>query len=178
MKISHTILTILTIISCVLPASGALDPEPSDDGFLITAEQVEGREGARGRIVYLEGKVTIERRGARLQGEHGIYRESEGIAIVFGNVHGTDEGSTIACDTLEYYRDTDVAVLIGNASFADSSGVTNARRIEVLRRQNVAVCSGDVVSYDTEGTTELRSGMLVYDFDRSEARASGQPMRR
>ena len=149
---------------------------PSDDGFVITADSVEGSEGPRGRVVRLEREVTVRRGEATLVGDHGIYYESEGVAVVFGNVHGVDEGSNIACDTLRYFRELDRALLIGNASYGDTSGVTTADRIDVYRREGIAVCDGHAVAVDYEGASELRAGRIVYDFDRNEARASGDPI--
>lgn len=146
------------------------------DQFVITAEEVEAEDGPDGRVVHLNRNVTITRGGATLVGARGVYYEATRHAVITGGVEGVDRGRTIACDTLEYFRDTDVAWLIGNASYSDSSGTTSARRIELLRPQNVAVCRGDVVSSDAEGTSSLTAGWLVYDFDREEARASVGPV--
>ena len=109
----------------LLTASG-FSEEPPSDGFIITADSVEGTDGPRGRVVRLERNVTIRRGDATLVGERGIYYESEGLAIVFGNVNGVDRGSSIACDTLRYFREPDRALLVGNASYGDTSGVTTA----------------------------------------------------
>ncbi len=153
-------------------AGSGADP----DGFVITADSVEGEETPRGRVIYLRDNVTITRGGATLVGALGIYREYDRVATLFGDVHGVDGGTTIACDTLTYYQSTDVAILTGNPSYSDTTGVTTARRIEVLRREQIAHCEGDVVVVDHEGTSELTAGRLVYDFERREARAYDSPV--
>ena len=160
----------------LLLAALATGETPPEDGFLITADSVEGSEGPRGRVIYLEREVTVRRGEATLVGDHGVYYESEGIAVVFGDVHGVDEGSSIACDTLRYFREFDRALLIGNASYGDTSGVTTADRIDIYRRERIAVCVGNAVAVDHEGTSELRAGRIIYDFDRNEARASVGPV--
>ena len=142
---------------------------------MITAEQVEAAEGPRGRVVRLADNVTITRLGATLRGARGVYYETEGHAVIFGDVTGEDDGRTIACDTLDYFLDTDVALLRGNASYSDTSGTTTADRIHLLRGENVAVCRGDVRSRDSDGAFELLAGKLVYDFDAGEGRASSEP---
>ncbi len=153
-------------------AGSGADP----DGFVITADSVEGEETPRGRVIYLRDNVTITRGGATLVGALGIYREYDRVATLFGDVHGVDGGTTIACDTLTYYQSTDVAILTGSPSYSDTTGVTTARRIEVLRREQIAHCEGDVVVVDHEGTSELTAGRLVYDFERREARAYDSPV--
>jgi len=152
------------------------EPELPPGSFEITAEEVEAQEGPEGRVVILEGNVTIRQGGATIVGDHGIYRDTHGVALVHGNVHGVDGLTKIACDSLFYYQRSDVALLKGNASYADTSGVTRARRIEMFRRSGVAVCVGDVNAVDREGASELTAGRLVYDFDRREARASDGPV--
>lgn len=173
-----TVRLICATTTVLLLAALAAGEAPPQDGFIITADSVEGSEGPRGRIVRLESHVTIRRGDATLVGDHGIYYESEGIAVVFGDVHGVDQGSSVACDTLRYFRQPDRALLIGNASYADSAGVTTADAIDVYRRERIAVCVGDAVAVDHEGTSELRAGRIVYDFDRNEARASEGPVLR
>ena len=172
MTVRLTFLSAAVLLLAVL-AAGETPPE---DGFLITADSVEGSEGPRGRVIYLEREVTVRRGEATLVGDHGVYYESEGVAVVFGDVHGVDEGSSIACDTLRYFRELDRALLIGNASYGDTSGITTADRIDVYRRERIAVCVGDAVAVDHEGTSELRAGRIIYDFDRNEARASVGPV--
>lgn len=167
-----TSLVAVVLLFSVLAAGEA----PPEDGFLITADSVEGSEGPRGRVIHLEREVTVRRGEATLVGDHGVYYESEGIAVVFGDVHGLDEGSSISCDTLRYFRELDRALLIGNASYGDTSGVTTADRIDVYRRERKAVCAGNAVAVDHEGTSELRARRIIYDFDRNEARASGDPV--
>ncbi len=176
MKSVGTLLILLCIALPAATARGQVEPLDDPSGFVISADQVEGSELPEGRVVFLDGNVTIERGAARLMGERGVYREAQGYAVIFGDVHGVDGPRTIVCDTLTYYRDTDIVVLTGNASYADTSGVTEARRIELLRRENVAICTGDVVAVDHEGSFRLTSGRLVYDFDRQEARAYDGPV--
>ena len=161
----------------LLTASG-FSEEPPSDGFIITADSVEGTDGPRGRVVRLERNVTIRRGDATLVGERGIYYESEGLAIVFGNVNGVDRGSSIACDTLRYFREPDRALLVGNASYGDTSGVTTADVIDVYRREKIAVCTGNAVASDHDGSSKLRAGRIIYDFERDEARASVDPVLR
>ncbi len=142
---------------------------------MITAERVEAEEGPQGRIVRLAENVTVTRLGATLRGARGVYYESEGHVVIFGNVTGEDAGRTIRCDTLDYFLDTDVAYLRGNASYTDTSATTTADRIHMLRGENVAVCRGNVRSRDSDATSELLAGSLVYDFDTGEGRASKGP---
>jgi lipopolysaccharide assembly outer membrane protein LptD (OstA) len=182
LKLSPTIVLLFTAAALIAgPAVAAFaqavpaEPPPDPDRFLITAEEVEAEEGPRGRIVRLEKNVTITRHGATLVGDQGIYYEAEGHAVIFGNVTGEDDGRSIACDTLDYFLDTDVAHLRGNASYGDTSGTTFADEIYMLRAENVAVCVGNVRTSDVDGTTLLTAGKLVYDFDTGEGRASRRP---
>ncbi len=186
MKILRRLLLVLTLACAFAHVASAQDtggvtpdravPGAGPDGFVITADSVEGEETPRGRIIYLRDNVTITRGGATLVGALGIYREYDRIAILFGDVHGVDGGTTIACDTLTYYQTTDVAILTGSPSYSDTTGVTTARRIEVHRREQIAHCEGDVVVVDHDGTSELTAGRLVYDFERREARAYESPV--
>jgi lipopolysaccharide assembly outer membrane protein LptD (OstA) len=146
-----------------------------DDQVIVSARQVDATEGPRGRVVTLRDSVTITMRDARVRGSSGLYFESEGRALVFGDVTGTEGGRSIAADTLEYVESTDVVTLDGSASYSDSTGTTSADVIRLFRRQNVAVCSGRVRFTDVDGTVELTAGRLVYDFDREEGRASRGP---
>ncbi len=180
------LLAALALFFAHAPAASAQMPAPAprfdvvadapDDGFVITARSVEGGEGDGGRVIHLEGDVTITRGQATLIGRHGTYYESRGLAVVFGDVHGTDGGSSVACDTLRYFRNQDRAYLIGNASYSDTSGVTCAERIDVYRRERLAVCRGDAVAVDHDGSFELRAGRILYDLAREEARASESPV--
>ena len=179
MKLSPTIISLLIAVATAawpaVPSLAAVLDEPGSDQFAITAERVEAEEGPRGRIVRLEENVAVTRLGATLRGAHGVYYEAEGHVVIFGNVTGEDDGRAIACDTLDYFLDTDIAHLRGNASYADTSATTTADRILMLRRENVAVCQGNVRSRDSDGTSELLAGSLVYDFDTGEGRASREP---
>jgi lipopolysaccharide assembly outer membrane protein LptD (OstA) len=181
-KLSPTVLSLLIAVATAawpaVPSLAAGLDEPGSDQFVITAERVEAEEGPRGRVVRLEENVTVTRPGATLRGAHGIYYETEGHVVLFGNVTGEDEGRAIACDTLDYFLDTEIAHLRGNASYADTSATTTADRILMLRGENVAVCRGNVRSLDSDGTSELLAGSLVYDFDTGEGRASRDPVLR
>ena len=181
MKLSPTVVSLLIAVATATgptaPALAALD-EPGPDQFMITAERVEAEEGPRGRVVRLEENVTITRLGATLRGAHGLYYEAAGHAIIFGDVTGEDGGRTVACDTLDYFLNTDAALLRGNASYCDTSATTTADRIHMLRRENVAICWGNVRSWDEDATFELVAGKLVYDFDAGEGRASREPVLR
>ncbi|MEA3409207.1 MAG: hypothetical protein U9Q95_02555, partial [Candidatus Eisenbacteria bacterium] len=178
MKLFPTVISLLIALTgaawSAAPAPPAVD-EPGPDQFMITAERVEAEEGPRGTVVWLEENVTITRLGATLRGARGIYYETEGHAIIFGNVTGEDDGRTIRCDTLDYFLDTDVVLLRGNASYGDTSATTTADRIHMLAVENSAICRGNVRSRDTDGTFELLAGKLVYDFDTGEGRASDEP---
>lgn len=175
-------LTKAVLLSLILLTSGAFGqagepPSPVDpDGFVITADSVEGGEGPTGRWVRLEDNVTITRDGSLLVGDRGFYRQGERVAIIYGDVHGTDQGARIACDTLKYFRDVDLIVLTGNASFADTAGVLTADRMEMHRRLGIAVASGSCVALDDDGKSQLTSGRLIYDFERHEIRASRDPL--
>lgn len=178
MKLSPTVVSLLIAVAMAAwPAIPSLAAEdaPGPDQFMITAERVEAEEGPRGTVVRLADNVTITRLGATLRGARGVYYETEGHAIIFGDVTGEDDGRTIACDTLDFFLDTDVALLRGNASYSDTSGTTTADRIHLLRGENVAICRGDVRSMDSDGAFELLAGKLVYDFDTGEGRASSEP---
>ncbi|MBD3367667.1 MAG: LPS assembly protein LptD [Candidatus Eisenbacteria bacterium] len=159
-------------------ALSATSPQQAggDDGFIISADTVEGSEGPEGRVVELYGNVSITRRGAVLTGARGTVYEDTGLAVIRGNVRGTDGPASIACDSLRYYRDDDVAVLTGNASYADTSVVARARRIDIYRLDEIAVFSGDVVAEDVDGEAELTAQRLVYDAARGEARSYGDPV--
>jgi lipopolysaccharide assembly outer membrane protein LptD (OstA) len=163
------------LLAALLAVSQAA-PTGDDDGFVLSADTVEGRDGPEGRVVELFGNVTITRRGATLTGERGTVYDDRGLAVLTGGVRGVDGASSVSCDSLRYFRDTDVAVLIGNASYADTSVVVTSRSISVYRRQEKAVFSGDVVARDADGSVELRSERLVYDESRGEARAYGEPV--
>jgi lipopolysaccharide assembly outer membrane protein LptD (OstA) len=168
-------------ILCLAAAAAAAPPDPApnasaDSGFTVSADAVEGHEGPRGNVAYLEGNVTVKRGGATLTGKRGIYYESEGLAVIFDGVSGVDGTSTVSCDTLKYFRDTDTAVLIGSAAYSDSAGTTTADVIEVMRRERLAVAVGGATARDAEGTTRLTAGRIVYDFDRREGRASEGPL--
>jgi lipopolysaccharide assembly outer membrane protein LptD (OstA) len=167
-------LLLAAVVSAAPPGAG--EAASADSGFTISADTVEGAEGARGNVAYLEGHVTVERGGATLRGAHGVYFKSEGLAVVFGHVTGVDETSTVSCDTLKYFEDTDTVLLIGNAAYSDSAGTTTADVIEVLRRQRIAVAVGAATARDPEGTTRLTAGRIVYDFERREGRASEGPL--
>ena len=179
MKLSPTVVSLLIAVATAAgpatPAPAAPD-EPGPDQFMITAERVEAEEGPRGKVVRLAENVTITRLGTTLRGARGIYYEAEGRATIFGDVTGEDDGRTICCDTLDYFLDTDVVLLRGNASYSDTSGTTTADRIHMLREENVAVCRGNVRSQDSDATFELLAGLLVYDFDTGEGRASREPV--
>lgn len=170
----------LVLLPCVLLAEPAVPapagPDATPGELVVTAKRVEAREGPRGKEVILEEDVTLTRQGATLVADRGIYYESEGLALLFGHVHGVDGTSEIACDTLRYFRDLDRATLLGHASYADTSGVTRARRIEMYRREDIAVCVGDAVAVDNERTSELRAGRIIYDFESGRAAASGEPV--
>jgi lipopolysaccharide assembly outer membrane protein LptD (OstA) len=176
-------LPIAIAILCALAALGPARAQPgapalwpSDDGFTISALDVEVGEGPGGRTAVFEGNVTLEREGARLVAEHGLYREARREVVLYGGVSGTDEGATVAADTLRYFRESDLAVLIGRASYADTAASVTADRIEFFRAEGIAVCVGNAVAVDAERTSELRAARILYDFDRSEARASGDPV--
>ena len=173
MKLAPALLTLALTVA--LAACSWAQEQPREDEFFITADNVEYTEGADGRVLRLSDNVTITREGARLVGRRGLYYESARRALLYGGVSGVDGGRSVACDTLEYFSDTDVAHLIWHASYSDSTGTTTADRISLLRTENVAVCRGNVTSYDHEGTSELHAGWLVYDFDRGEARATREP---
>jgi lipopolysaccharide assembly outer membrane protein LptD (OstA) len=179
-KLSPTVISLLIAVATaawpVVPSLAAVPDEPGSDQFVITAERVEAEEGPPGRIVWLEENVTVTHLGATLRGAHGIYYETEGHVILVGNVTGEDEGRAIACDTLDYFLDTEIAHLRGNASYSDTSATTTADRILMLRGENVVVCRGNVRSRDSGGTSELLAGSLVYDFDTGEGRASRGPV--
>lgn len=168
---SRTILSILLLAA----AGTGFCAEPSD-GFDISATHAEAVETALGRVIHLEDNVTITRGGATLVGDRGRYLESARVAVIFGNVRGVDGAATTSCDTLRYLRDSDTAFLLGNASYADTSGMINADRIELLRSIDMAVASGDVVVTMSEGGSELRAGLVVYDIERREVRASRGPV--
>jgi lipopolysaccharide export system protein LptA len=155
----------------VVPASSG-DP----DGFVITADSVEGGEGPTGRWIRLENNVTITREGSSLVGDRGFYREGERVAVIYGGVHGTDRGARVTCDTLKYFRDLDLIVLIGNASYADTAGVLCADRMEMYRREGIAVSRGSCVATDDDGKSRLTGGRLIYDFERHEIRTSREPL--
>ena len=179
MKPSTTAISLLIATALfALPGGAAAQQQsaPDPDQFMITAESVEAEEGPRGRVVRLERNVTITRLGAALTGDLGVYYESEGHAIIYGNVTGEDGGRAVACDTLDYFLGTDTALLRGNASYSDSSATTTADRIHMIRSANVAVCRGNVLSSDTAGTFRLSAGKLVYDFDAGGGRASRDPL--
>ena len=132
-RLSPTVVSLLiAVATAAWPAvpslAAAQSDEPGPDQFMITAERVEAEEGPRGRVVRLAENVTITRLGATLIGALGVYYESEGHAVIFGNVTGEDDGQTVACDTLDYFLDTDVALLRGSASYSDSSATTTADR--------------------------------------------------
>ena len=165
----------LSVASVLLSVAVCVAQTQEDDGFVIAARAVEGVEGADGRVVRLEGDVTIERGGATLVGRRGIYYEARGLAVIFGDVSGVDGESSISCDTLRYWRDSDRAYLIGNASYSDTAGVTTARRIHIYRREHLALCLGDAVAVDHDGTFELRAGRIMYDFDAGRAEAFESP---
>jgi lipopolysaccharide assembly outer membrane protein LptD (OstA) len=165
---------VAALLAVATPHASGQD-SPGTKEFIITADEVEAEEGDRGKIVWLERNVTIVRGLARLRGSHGAYYESEGHAIVYGDVTGTDAGRSVACDTLRYDLNTDTALLIGNASYSDSTATTYADLITLLRPQNVAICEGSVRTVASDGTTELLAGRLVYDFDTGEGRASVGP---
>jgi len=154
-------------------AAAQVAREPAPDEFLITAEHVEAQETPDGRILFLEGNVTIDRAGGRLVGRHGVYRDWLGSAIIHGDVRGVDEESEIACDTLKYFRDVDLAVLIGDAAYSDSSGTTTADRIEVHRPEEIANCIGGARAEAADGSSELIAPRILYDLERREVRASG-----
>lgn len=149
---------------------------PSEEGFAISAADVEASEGPRGRTVVFEGDVTLEREDARLTADHGFYAEARNEVVLYGGVSGTDGGAAIRADTLRYFREPDLAVLIGRASYADTAATVTADRIEFFRAEGVAVCLGNAVALDAERTSELRAERILYDFGRSEARASGEPV--
>ncbi|MBD3349270.1 MAG: hypothetical protein GF400_08775, partial [Candidatus Eisenbacteria bacterium] len=174
---SFRTILIATALATTLTVPVAARTNP-DDGFVITAEEVEGAGAEDGRVIHLAGNVTITRGEATLVGQRGTYYEARGLAVVFGDVRGVDGESTISCDTLRYYRDLDRAYLIGNATYSDTSGVTRARRINIYRPERLAVCLGDAVAVDHDGTFELSAGRILYDFDREEARASEAPVMR
>ncbi len=178
-KLSPTVLFLLIAVATAawpaVPSLAAVLDEPGSDQFMITAERVEAEEGPRGRIVRLAENVMVTRLGATLRGARGVYYETEGHVVIFGNVTGEDGGRTIRCDTLDYFLDTDIAHLRGNASYTDTSATTTADRIHMLRGENVAVCRGNVRSRDSDATSELLAGSLVYDFDTGEGRASKGP---
>ena len=163
----------MLLLTVVLAAAA---PAEADDGFVISADTVEGREGARGRVVELYGAVSIERRGAILTGSRGTVYEDRGLALLTGGVRGVEGEASIACDTLRYYRDTDLAVLIGRASYADTSVVVTSHRIDIHRPERIVIFSGDVVTRDIDGEAELTSERLVYDAGRGEVRAYGEPV--
>ncbi len=175
-------LTRAVFLSLILLTSGAFGQagEPASpvdsDGFVITADSVESGEGPTGRWIRLEDDVTITREGSLLIGDHGFYRQRERVAVIYGDVHGTDQGARIACDTLKYFRDWGLIVLIGSASFADTAGVLSADRMEMHRSPGMAVASGSCVAVDDEGKSRLTSGYLIYDFERHEIRASLDPL--
>ena len=178
MKLSQTVVFLLIATVLVARPAGAApaaQSAPDSDQFMITADSVEAGEGPRGRVVRLEENVTIARLGATLTGDRGVYYEAEGHAIIYGNVAGEDGGRAVACDTLDYFLDTDTALLRGNASYSDTSVTTTADRIHMLRSEGVAVCRGNVRSSDTGGTFRLSAGKLVYDFDAGGGRASRGP---
>ncbi len=149
---------------------------PSEAGYTISALDVEASEGPDGRIVVFEGSVTLEREGATLKADHGFFREARKAVVLYGGVSGTDDGAVVSADTLRYFRDPDLVVLIGRASYADSAATVTADRIEFFRDQGIAVCIGDATAVDADRTSELHAVRILYDFDRSEARASGEPV--
>jgi len=159
------------LLTAVSPQTGE-----SDEGFLVSADTVEGREGPEGRVVELFGSVSITRRGATLTGARGTIYEEPGLAVLTGDVRGTDGPASIACDSLRYYRDQDLAVLTGNASYEDTTVVATAPRIDVHRPAGVVVFSGGVVARDVDGEAELTCLRLVYDAERGEARAYEEPV--
>jgi lipopolysaccharide export system protein LptA len=131
-------------------------PAAGDEGFVVSADSVEGREEPGGRVVELQGNVRIERSGAVLTGRSGVIYEEDGLAVLTGDVRGTDGAASISGDTLRYYRDDDIAVLVGNVSFADTSVVVSSRRAEIYRMDDVAIFSGDV-----RARRRRRGGALV-----------------
>jgi lipopolysaccharide assembly outer membrane protein LptD (OstA) len=149
---------------------------PSDEGLTIHSDSFEAGEGPGGRVAVFDGNVTLEQEGAKLAARHGLYRESRREFVLYGGVSGVDEGATVAADTLRYFRDTDLAVLVGRASYADTAATVSAGRIEFFRREDIAVCIGGAVVVDAERTSELHAERITYDFERSEARASGDPV--
>lgn len=164
-----------TILSLALLAIAGVGLSAEPDGFDISATHAEATETEAGRVIHLEDEVTITRGGATLIGDHGRYYEANRTAIIFGNVHGVDGTASTSCDTLRYLRDSDTAYLLGNASYSDTSGMIDARRIELLRSIDMAVASGEVVVSASDGSSELRAGLVVYDIERREVRASRGP---
>ncbi|MBN2566179.1 MAG: hypothetical protein JXB46_10760 [Candidatus Eisenbacteria bacterium] len=168
-------LAAIVLALVMAPARPAAGQEIDGDQLVITARQVDAEEGPNGRVATLSDSVTVTMRGARIVGSEGLYFESEGRAVVFGDVTGTDGDRSIACEILEYTQSTDVVTLDGNASYSDSTGTTTADKIRLFRRENVAVCRGNVRFTDRENRLELTAGRLIYDFDRDEGRASRGP---
>ncbi|MBM3306794.1 MAG: hypothetical protein FJY74_00480 [Candidatus Eisenbacteria bacterium] len=158
------------------PGPRALPLWPSGDGLTVRSDAFEASEGPGGRIALFEGSVVLEREGARLVGRRGVYRESLREFLLYGGVSGEDDGAAVAAETLRYHRDSDVVTLSGRASYADTSATVTARRIRFFRAERVAVCVGDAVAVDADGSSELSAERIVYDFDRSEVRASGEPV--
>ena len=107
--------------STARPAPPSTAPRAPADGFVITADSVEGRDGPSGRVAHIESNVTITRGDATLVGRRGIYYERSGLAVIFGDVHGADGTSTIACDTLRYYRHR-TAVVAGVQTLLSRTG--------------------------------------------------------
>ncbi len=163
-------LLLIALLSAA-PANG-----DGDEGFIVSADAVEGREGPEGRVVELFGNVTITRGDAVLSGTRGTVYEDSGLAVLTGDVRGTDGPATIASDSLRYYRDDELAILTGNASYADTSVTITSHRIDLHRLEEIAVFSGGVIARDADGEAELAAGRLVYDASRGEARAYDDPV--
>lgn len=167
---------VLVVLHAPCLVWGAGGGTVGDSGFVISADQMNAAETEAGRVVFLEGNVTVEHEGASLWGRRGRYHERDRLAVICGDVHGVEGAAEVAGDTLRYYRDASLAILTGNASFADSAGVIRARRIELYRREGIAVALGDVVAIDEAASSRVVGDRLVYDIERREARVVGSPV--
>lgn len=102
----------------------------------------------------LVGNVVLEHEGTTLAADSVVYYREDNFAVAWSNVRINQQDKTITADYVEYDGNTTIAKAKGNARFTDPANTITAQEMDYNRTTQIANARGNVIMINPEQRIE------------------------
>lgn len=121
---------------------------------IINNERIEVDKDKYKGNPLLVGNVVLEHEGTTLAADSVVYYREENFAVAWSNVRIVQQDKTITADYVEYDGNTTIAKAKGNTKFTDPGNTITANEMDYNRTTEIANARGKVVMINPEQRVE------------------------